>query len=110
MKHNIQFYLHTDTPDIVILHTGCNDISPRRNQEKMTEEEIVKNIIETAQQCKFQGVRNIIISGLTCRIGHNSNVRIGKVNDPLVKRCHEYNFGFIDKARTSLYRWDAFAR
>ena len=34
-----------DTPYLVVIHGGCNDISPRHNQGKLTEEEIVKEII-----------------------------------------------------------------
>ena len=29
LKHNIQFPIKIDKPDIVVIHPGCNDISPR---------------------------------------------------------------------------------
>ena len=38
------------TPDIVVIHGVCNNISPRQNQEKLTEEEIAKEIIS---DCMF---------------------------------------------------------
>ena len=40
LKHNIQFPLEMDIPDAVLIHGGCNDISPWKNQEKLNEEEI----------------------------------------------------------------------
>lgn len=99
LKHNIQFPLHVNTPDNVILHAGCNDISPRRDQEKLTEEEIANEIIDMAQQCRFQGVGTVIISGLICRKGQYCNSRVDKVNELLRKLCREKSFYYIDNSR-----------
>ena len=51
LKHNIQFLIQMDTPDIVVIHVGCNNIRPRQNQEKLTEEEVAKEIISIGSYC-----------------------------------------------------------
>ena len=52
------------TPDIAVIYGVCNNISPRQNQEKLTEEEIAKKIISIGSYCRDKGVNEIIISGL----------------------------------------------
>ena len=44
LNHNIQFPIQIDTPDINVIHGGWNDISPRQNQENLTEEEYLLNV------------------------------------------------------------------
>lgn len=39
LKPNIQFLMQIDTLDIVVTHGRRNGISPRQNQEKLTEAE-----------------------------------------------------------------------
>ena len=41
-----------DTPDIAVIHGGCNDISPKQNQEKLTEEEIAKLVLADIVEIK----------------------------------------------------------
>ena len=36
-----------DKPDIVVIYDGCNDISSRKNQENLLEEDIAKKSIES---------------------------------------------------------------
>ena len=88
-----------DTPDIVVIHGGCNDISPRKNQEMLTEEEIVKKIISINSYYQDKGVNEIIISGLICRKGQYHNSRALKVHDCLQKFCFENRFYFIDNSK-----------
>ena len=76
LKHKIQFLIQIDTPDIVVIHGGCNDISPRQNEEKLTEEEIAKVIISIGSCCRDKGTNKIIISGLICRKGQYHNSRV----------------------------------
>ena len=83
-------------PDIVVLHGGCNDISPRKNQENLTEEEIAHEIINAGLYCRSAGVNEIVISGLICRKNHYFNSRVSKVNILLQKLCFENKFYFID--------------
>ena len=51
LKHNIQFSIQTDTPDIVVTYGGCSNIRPRQNQEKLKEEKITKEIVNIASCC-----------------------------------------------------------
>ena len=88
-----------DTPDIVVIHGGCNDISPRQNQEKLTEEEIEKEIISVGSYCRDKSVNEIIISGLIYRKGQYHNSRVLKVNYYLRKFCFENKFYFNDNSK-----------
>ena len=99
LKHNIQFPIQIDTSDIVVIHAGCNDISPSQNQEKLTEEEIAKEIINIDSCCRDKDVNKTIISGLICRKGRYHNSRVLKVNDYLQKSCFENRFYFIDNSK-----------
>ena len=92
LKHSIQFSIQVQTPDIVAIHGVCNNIGPRQNQEKLTEEEIAKEIISIGSYCRDKGVNEIIISGLICRKGQYHNSRVIKVNDYFQKFCFENRF------------------
>ena len=45
LKHYVMPTLIDDTPDVIILHGGCNDIKPRDNA-LMSEQEIAKDLID----------------------------------------------------------------
>ena len=99
LKHNIQFPMQIDTPNINVIHGGCKDISSRQNQEKLPEEEIAKEITCIGSYCRDKGVNEIIISGLICRKGQYHNSRVLKVNDYLEKFCFENRFYVIDNSK-----------
>ena len=99
LKHKIQFPIQIDTLDIVLIHGRSNNISPRQNQEKLTEEEIANEIISIGSNYRQKGVNEIIISGLICRKGQYHNSRVLKVNDYLQKFCFENRFYFIDNSK-----------
>ena len=99
LKHNIQLPIQIDTPDIVVTHGGCKDVSPRQNQEKLTEEEIAKEIYRIGSYCQDKGANEIIISGLICRKGQYHNSRVSKVKDYFQKCCFENRFYFIDNPK-----------
>ena len=99
LKHNIQFFVQIDPADIVVIYGGCNNISPRQNQENLTEEEIAKKIINIGSCCCGKGVYQIIISSLICLKGQYHNFRVLKVNDYLQKFCFENRFYFIDNSK-----------
>ena len=107
LKHNTQFLILMDTPDIVVIPGGSNDINPRQNQEKLTEEKIAKEIISIGSYCRDKSVNETIISGLICRKGQYHNSRVLKVNDYLQKFCFQNKFYFIDNSeikRDHLFR------
>ena len=99
LKHNIQFPIQIDTPDIAVTHGGSNDVSPRQNQEKLTEEEIANEIIRIGSYYQDKGVNEIIISGLIYRKGQYHNSRASKVKDYFQKCCFENRFYFIDNPK-----------
>ena len=88
-----------DTLDIVVVHGGCNDISLRQNQENITEEETVKEIISIGSYCRDKGVNKIIISGLIYRKCQYHNSRVLNVVDYLLNFCFENRFHFIDNSK-----------
>ena len=49
-----------DTSDIVVIRGGCKDISPRQNQEKLTEEEIAKEIISIGSCYQDKGLMKLL--------------------------------------------------
>ena len=55
--------IQDDTPDVVILHIGCNDIS-RKN---MSANDIAAGIINIGGYCKEHNVNNVTTSSLICR-------------------------------------------
>ena len=65
-----------DKPDIVVIYDGCNDISPRKNQENLLEEDIAKKSIESIASYWVKGVNDIIISSLICCKGQYHNSRV----------------------------------
>ena len=51
-----------DKPDIIVIYDGCNDITPRKNQENLSEENIAKESISIVSYCRVKGVNDIISS------------------------------------------------
>ena len=88
-----------DKPDIVVIYDGCNDISSRKNQENLLEEDIAKKIIESIASYWVKGVNDIIISSLICCKGQYHNSRVLKVTDYLQKFCFENRFYFINNSK-----------
>ena len=98
-----------ETPDIAVIHGGCNNIDPRQNQEKLAEEEIEKEIISIGPYCRDKGVNEIVISGVICRKGQYHNSRVLKVNDYLQKFCFGKRFYIINNSkikRDNLFKYD----
>ena len=62
-----------------MVYGGCNSVSCRQNQENITEEEIVKEIVSVGSYCRDKDVNEIILSGLICRKHQYHNSRVLKV-------------------------------
>ena len=75
-------------PDVVILHTGTNDL--RREDEPVT---IVNNIIELVKNI-HSDTTNVIISGITAR-NDKLQDKVNRVNSLLETECNKRNIGFI---------------
>ena len=55
--------LNDDTPDVLTLHIGCNDIG----NKQFTENEISEWIVNIGRQCKESNVNDVFISSPICR-------------------------------------------
>ena len=75
--------LNDDTPDVLILHIGCNDIS---NKELM-ETEIAEWFVKIGRQCKESNVNDVFISSLICRAQKRLNDKVIAVNNILKRVC-----------------------
>ena len=50
-KNYIQFPVQMDTPDVAVIHDGYSHTSHRQNEEKLTDEEIAKELISIGSHC-----------------------------------------------------------
>lgn len=83
-----------ETPNRVIIHGGCNDISNR----SINEQNIANSIIDIANLCRQHGVNDIFISSVVCRKSNFLNEKIKKVNFLLRLLCNENDFIYIDNS------------
>ena len=105
LKHYVIPTLVDDTPDVAVIHGGCNDIQSR-NGKSLSENEIANEIINIGKVCRENGVNEILISSLICRSSHHLNSKVTKVNDILKDLCYNEGFGFINNINiTSQYLW-----
>ena len=84
--------LHDDTPDVAVIHAGCNDV---RNH-KLTCNDIATGIINIAEICRSYSVNDVLVSSLICRSSSNLNIRIKAINAILKRLCYEKSLRFID--------------
>ena len=85
METYVKPIIYDYTPDVVILHIGCNDISNRN----MSSNDIVEGIINIGRYCKEQNFNDVIISSLICGTQHLQN-KVNAVNAMLMHRCKIY--------------------
>ena len=92
METYVKPILNDDTPDVLILHIGCNDIG----KKQLTENEIAEWIVEIGRQCKESNVNDIFILSLIYRAQKRLNVKVIAVNNILKRVCKLNGLGFID--------------
>ena len=88
--------IQDDTPDVVILHIGCNDIS----NKNMSANDIAEGIINIGRYSKEHNVNIVTISSLICR-SHSQihfQQKVNAVNTMLMNRCKNYGLGYIDNS------------
>ena len=83
--------LEEESPDIVILNIGTNNLTKNRHH---TEEDIAGAIINMVEECRKMGVNEIFVSGLTVRKGWFKQIKI--INNILSQKASTHNFNFID--------------
>ena len=84
--------LNNDTPDVLILHIGCNDIG----NKQLPKNEIAEWIVKIGRQCKESNVNDVFISSLICRAQKRSNDKVIAVNNILKRICKLNGLEFID--------------
>ena len=94
METYVQPIVCDDTPDAIILHIGCNDISNR----SMSANDIAEGIIKVGKYCKEHNVNDAAISSLICRSQFHLQQKINAVNTMLKNRCKLFGLGFIDNS------------
>ena len=81
-----------ETPNRVILHGGCNDVSNRN----ISLEEIASDIKDLAEMCRRYGENEIFVSYLICRKNSYLNEKVPRINFLLNLIYKEKGFVFID--------------
>ena len=94
METCVEPILNHNTPDVLILHIGCNDIG----NKQLTENEIAEWIVKIGRQCKENNVNDVFISSLICRAQKNLNDKVIAVNNILKRVCKLNGLGFIDNS------------
>ena len=86
--------LNDDTPDVLVLHIGCNNIG----NKQLTKNKIEDWVVKIGRQCKESNVNDVFISSL---IGREQKRLIDKVIsvNVILKRVSKLNgLGFIDNS------------
>ena len=86
--------LNDDTPDVLILHIGCNDIG----NKQLTENEVTEWIKKIGRQCKKSNVNDVFISSLIWKAQKRLNDKVIAVNNILKPVCKLNGLGFIDNS------------
>ena len=94
IHHYIIPTLIEETPDIVILHVGCNDLSPKNNIQ-VNVDEIANEIINTGKTCCQHGVEKVFISSIICSNNNRKQIFINKLNDILEEKCATLGFTLL---------------
>ena len=94
METYVKPILNDDTPDVLILHIGCNDISSKQ----LTETEIAEWIVKIGRQCKESNVNDVFILSLICRAQKRLKDKVIAVNNILKRVCKLNGLGFIDNS------------
>ena len=98
METYVKPIIQDNTPDVVILHIGCNDIS----NKNMSANDIAEGIINIGRYCKEHNVNNVTISSLICRSQKHFQHRLNAVNTMLMNRCKNFGLGYIDNSNIEL--------
>ena len=101
METYVKPILNDDTPDVLILHIGWNDIG----NKQLTKNEIVEWIVQIDRQCEESDVNDVFISSLICRPQKRLNDKVINVNNILKRVCKLNGLGFIDNTIICVENW-----
>ena len=94
MEKYVKPVLIDDTPDVLILHIGCNDVG----NKQLTGNEIAEWIVKIGRQCKESNVNDAFISLLICRAQKRLKDKVIAVNSILKRVCKVSGLGFNDNS------------
>ena len=94
METYVRLIIQDDTPDEVILHIGCNDIS----NKSMSVNNIAEGIINIGRYYMEHNVNNVTISSLICRSQTQYQHKVNPVNTMLMNRCKDYGLRYTDNS------------
>ena len=94
METYVKSIIQDDTPDVVILHIGCNDIS----NKNMSANDMAECIVNIGRYSKEHNVNNVTISSLICRSQIHFQDKVNAVNTVLMNRYKNYGLGYIDNS------------
>ena len=95
LKHHVLPRLVDDTPDVAVIHGGCNDLG-YKNKEVLSADDKVYAILEIGKLCQSHGVNDIFLSSLICRKNNFQNNKVHTINNLLRSACDSLGFHFID--------------
>ena len=97
LKDHVLPSLVDDTPDIAVIHGGCNDLG-HKNKEALSTDDIVNAVLEIGKLCQSHRVNDIFISSLICRKNNFQNNKANTINNLLRSACDSLGFHFIDNS------------
>ena len=93
INHYVEPALDNEKPDMVIIHTGTNDMYNRRSPKSIPD--IANGIIKIGKKCRERGVKNIFISGIVFRRPKAASKKVFEINNLVRALCGKENFYFI---------------
>lgn len=87
-----------ESPDVVVIHCGTNDINPRFKQPHLDAEKIANDMIEIGKTCRNNGVNEVFISSIVCRSVEAEMLKVDEVNKMVKDLCIKEGFEFIDNS------------
>ena len=96
LHHYVIPTLENDTPDVILIHGGCNDVKPMPGHKELSYQEIAEEILNMGLTCREKGVNNVVISGLICRKNKILSKKIWSINNILRVKCQELGFYFVN--------------
>ena len=95
MKYHVIPTMIEEKPEVVVIHTGGNDLRTPKNNP-VSVDSIVNSIIDAGKACEAYGAKRIIISGVIIRKTGYMETRRREINNLLKDLCYKNGYLFID--------------
>ena len=106
LNHYVLPTLHGDHSDVVLLHTGSNDIN-NQTKDRVNIEKLTWDIINIGKCCIDLDMKEVVISSILPKRNIALTRLTRQVNDSLREQCVLNGFGFISNdniSRTHLWK------